>query len=274
MTQRFFRPLLLVLLLLAAGASSAAAQCEGLIFRTTQGDQEESFRSSEPIRLLANRPGSSIRAYWDLGGSSIATLSAQYGYPSSFGWQGDDPRQIEQHVKMSPQKSNNIERAVLRFDTVRPGRATIGFYLTGSKNASAWQRIPKQCHTLILTFDIVAPGGSVGAGGAPSYGGQGQQGGQVWVAGTFQTHFGEIVLQQQGQRVWGTYNQQRGRVEGKIEGNVFRGYWSQSPSYQPPSEAGDFVFTFTQDGRAFTGSWRYGYQGPWVDQPWNGQRTR
>lgn len=281
MSRRLTRPLALVLLLAILGATGAAAQCEKLIFRTTQGNQEQSFRAFEPIRLLANQPGSSIRAYWDLGGSSIATLSAQYGYPSSFGWQGDDPRKIEKHVRISPQKSNNIERAVLRFDTGRPGTTTIGFYLTGSKNAGAWKRIPQQCRTAILSFEIVPRGGGHGTGSGPSYGGGpghgqqgGQQGSQVRVAGTFQTHFGEIVLYQEGQRVWGNYSHQNGRVEGTLEGNVFRGNWSQSPSYQPPNDAGDFVFTFTRDGRAFTGSWRYGYRGPWVDQPWNGQRIR
>jgi hypothetical protein len=50
------------------------------------------------------------------------------------------------------------------------------------------------------------------------------------------------------------------------------GTWSQSPSYAPPADAGDFEFTLAADGQSFTGRYRYGSDGTWFTT-WNGTRS-
>jgi hypothetical protein len=56
----------------------------------------------------------------------------------------------------------------------------------------------------------------------------------------------------------GTYNYQDGKVTGTVTGNTATGTWSESPSFKPPLDAGDFTFTLSSDCKSFTGQWRYG----------------
>ena len=65
-----------------------------------------------------------------------------------------------------------------------------------------------------------------------------------------------MMLTQSGSTVSGTYDYRGGRITGAVTGNRLTGTWSQSPSYQPPSDAGDVEFTLSGDGRSFTGRWR------------------
>jgi hypothetical protein len=87
-------------------------------------------------------------------------------------------------------------------------------------------------------------------------------------ADRWHTNFGEMVLEFSGDRVSGEYEHDGGRIEGILSGRVITGTWSESPSYAPPNDAGQFEFTLSEDGRSFTGRWRYDSEGAWYD--WSG----
>jgi hypothetical protein len=94
----------------------------------------------------------------------------------------------------------------------------------------------------------------------------------VSFAGTWKSSFGTMTITQDGSRILGDYSHDRGKIEGTIEGSVVKGKWSESPSYKPPRDAGDFEFTLSADGTSFSGKWRYGFgTGPWKGD-WKGTR--
>ena len=77
---------------------------------------------------------------------------------------------------------------------------------------------------------------------------------------------------QSGNQVTATYTYDDGRITGTVSGNTLTGTWSESPSYQPPDDAGDIVLTMAADGNSFTGNWRYGTStGTW-DGTWTATR--
>jgi ribosomal protein L13 len=81
-----------------------------------------------------------------------------------------------------------------------------------------------------------------------------------------------MTLAQNGDKVTGTYIHDDGKVVGTVSGNTLTGTWSESPSYNPPDDAGDFVLTLSADGKTITGNWRYGSNtGTW-DGTWEGTR--
>ncbi len=76
--------------------------------------------------------------------------------------------------------------------------------------------------------------------------------------GTWDTDFGDLHLTQTGNVLTGSYNWKDGRIVGTVSGNSATGTWSQSPSFQPPDDAGDFTFTLSSGCQSFSGQWRYG----------------
>lgn len=86
--------------------------------------------------------------------------------------------------------------------------------------------------------------------------------------GEWDSNWGKMVLTQSGSNVTGTYTHDKGKISGTILGNVLAGTWSESPSYAPPNDAGDIEFTMSEDGKSFTGKWRYGSEGSWGN--WEG----
>jgi len=77
---------------------------------------------------------------------------------------------------------------------------------------------------------------------------------------------------QNGNQVTGTYPHDSGKIKGTVSGNVLTGTWSESPSYSPPNDAGDIVVTLADDGKSFSGNWRYGTAtGKW-DGNWEATR--
>gem|GEM_PF-2383022 len=90
-------------------------------------------------------------------------------------------------------------------------------------------------------------------------------------AGTWDTDYGVMVLTQTTSAVSGTYTWNDGKLAGSTTGGVLSGRWSESPSYQPPSDAGDIEFRMSADGNSFTGTWGYGY-GAGKPYVWNGKR--
>ena len=89
----------------------------------------------------------------------------------------------------------------------------------------------------------------------------------LW-ASKWDTNYGEMELRFSGDRVTGEYESDDGRIEGVVSGRLMTGTWSEKPSYAPPKDAGQFEFTLSEDGRSFTGRWRYGSEGEW--RSWSG----
>jgi len=87
--------------------------------------------------------------------------------------------------------------------------------------------------------------------------------------GTWNTNWNTMVLVQTGGQVTGTYEYEGGRIVGVVSGNTLRGTWLEAPSYSPPDDGGDFVFTISSDCSSFTENWRYGSTGDWEKDEWN-----
>ena len=69
-----------------------------------------------------------------------------------------------------------------------------------------------------------------------------------------------LILNQQGDEVTGTYEPNRGKIEGRLDGRILKGRWEQ------PGAAGTFLFTLSEDGQTFTGRFDSG-------EYWNGRRA-
>jgi hypothetical protein len=94
-------------------------------------------------------------------------------------------------------------------------------------------------------------------------------------SGTWDTDYGNMVLTVSGNKVTGTYDKQEGRIDGTVTDNKLTGTWTRAPTRAPPDDAGDFVFTLSDDGNSFKGLWRYGYSndpGKDYDGFWYGTR--
>jgi len=82
-------------------------------------------------------------------------------------------------------------------------------------------------------------------------------------AGEWQTYWrtgsAVLTLEQEGDRVTGTYAPDDGRIEGTVEGRVLRGTWEQ------PGSSGEVVFALSEDGQVLTGRFGNG-------EYWNGFR--
>lgn len=81
--------------------------------------------------------------------------------------------------------------------------------------------------------------------------------------GDWSTNWGDMTLTQTGSKVTGTYTHDQGKISGTVSGNTLTGTWSEDPSYSPPSDAGEVEFVMSEDGKSFTGKWRYGSEGSW-----------
>jgi hypothetical protein len=90
--------------------------------------------------------------------------------------------------------------------------------------------------------------------------------------GTWDTEFGPLRLTQSGNTVSGAYDWDQGVISGTVSGNVLRGTWNETPSRQPPTDAGEVALTMRDDCQSFTGQWRYGSSEAWRTG-WFGQRV-
>lgn len=243
-------------------APADAQSCENLIFRVTQGSYEQSFLGFQPMVVQANQEGH-VRVYWRSNSPDPFTLSARYGHPSAFGYQGESPTKVRQHFRLNQQQPQQEQRGKVTFQAMRPGSTTIGFQITGSNNGSVFPQIPQRCRSGVLTVQVQGAQQSQGNIGNQGYGG-GQYnpgttnpGNLPFIGGRYDSEFGNMVLNQDGQRVWGTYSHQQGQLEGTFDGQIFRGVWKQAPTYRAPNDAGDLEMRF-YNGR-FSGTWRYGH---------------
>ena len=90
--------------------------------------------------------------------------------------------------------------------------------------------------------------------------------------GSYDSDWGTMTLVQNGNKVTGTYAHDDGKITGTVSGDTLTGTWSESPSYNPPDDAGDVVLTLSGDGKSISGNWRYGSNtGQW-DGEWKATR--
>jgi hypothetical protein len=92
-------------------------------------------------------------------------------------------------------------------------------------------------------------------------------------AGEWNSNWGKMVFTQSGNVVTGTYTHDSGKLTGTISGNKLIGTWSEAGTYAPPNDAGDVELTMSEDGKSFTGKWRYGSTGNYNSSSWTGTRT-
>lgn len=77
-------------------------------------------------------------------------------------------------------------------------------------------------------------------------------------SGAWNTNWGKMFLKQIGNGLNGTYEHDKGKIQGKVSDRFFEGTWSEAPSYKPPSDAGTVKLTLSEDGKSFSGKWGYG----------------
>ncbi|MEM6671968.1 MAG: hypothetical protein AAF726_03940 [Planctomycetota bacterium] len=84
--------------------------------------------------------------------------------------------------------------------------------------------------------------------------------------GLWETNYGRMRLQVDGDRVQGAYTSDpKGRVEGEIEDGTLRFRYTETRG------AGDGRFELASDGASFEGSWRADGASDWT--PWTGERV-
>lgn len=89
------------------------------------------------------------------------------------------------------------------------------------------------------------------------------------------TQWGQHYIVIEGSTMKIIYTHDDGRAVGTVDGTTFTGWWTESPSRQPPRDAGEVEFKVirTDDQRTIDGTWRYASDGAlrkdwdlvWVD---------
>ena len=95
--------------------------------------------------------------------------------------------------------------------------------------------------------------------------------GSYW-SGNWRAQVGDyeeiLTTTQNGSQVTGGYtttdDNDIGQIVGTVSGYQWTGRWSETPSYQPPDDAGDMDLTLSFDGQSMTGRWRFGSSGGWT----------
>ena len=79
-------------------------------------------------------------------------------------------------------------------------------------------------------------------------------------AGTWDTNWGVMTCSVDGQAVKCNYTHDDGKIDAQLnpDGITMEGTWSESPSYQPPEDAGRVTFSLSADGNTISGYWWYG----------------
>ncbi len=108
---------------------------------------------------------------------------------------------------------------------------------------------------------------TVTSGGTETSGSQTTPAPEVWT-GTWQTDYGPLKMQQQGDQVTGSYDNDTATISGTVSGNKLIGIW------QDPGSSGDLEFTLSADGKSFTGKWRYAGEGAGAWRQWNGTKVK
>jgi hypothetical protein len=87
--------------------------------------------------------------------------------------------------------------------------------------------------------------------------------------------WGDMLLKKVGNEFWGAYLHDEGTVIVRMDPDgVFRGWWTEVPSRNPPNDAGEVEFRFSWNGEVLglDGRWRYGLVDEWQEN-WDLART-
>jgi hypothetical protein len=91
--------------------------------------------------------------------------------------------------------------------------------------------------------------------------------------GEWSSNWGDMEFWESDGKIYGEYTHDAGRLEGVVNGDVFIGTWSESPSYAEPNDAGDVEIKLSSDGNSFEGNWRYGSDSSTWSGGWTGTRV-
>lgn len=92
--------------------------------------------------------------------------------------------------------------------------------------------------------------------------------------GTWQGDWGKLTFRVYGNRAFGEYSHDQGRVVGTIspDGKTLEGYWLEAPGYRPPEDGGRFLYQLSDDGNSIRGQWFYGEHDKARD--WSSKRAK
>ena len=95
-------------------------------------------------------------------------------------------------------------------------------------------------------------------------------------AGRWNTNWGLMEITVVGNKVYGHYEHDQGKIEGTLsaDGRTVEGIWSEAPTYKPPKDSGKFRLTLSDDGDSFTASWGYGDSATGGSEIWKGTRIK
>jgi hypothetical protein len=79
----------------------------------------------------------------------------------------------------------------------------------------------------------------------------------VDISGVWNTNYGRVILQQDGNNIKGTFQYETGTLEGNLVGNILEAIWADEPTYECPINKGRLKFEFSPDGKSFTGLWGF-----------------
>lgn len=86
------------------------------------------------------------------------------------------------------------------------------------------------------------------------------------ISGRYHTTYQKMILTQDGDEVYGSYQSHKGVLKGVLKGNTLTGTWQEN------TQKGLFSFQFTSDFSKFTGKWGYNDAPP--SSNWNGTREK
>ncbi|MBI5547247.1 MAG: hypothetical protein HY901_25475 [Deltaproteobacteria bacterium] len=94
------------------------------------------------------------------------------------------------------------------------------------------------------------------------------------VVGFWTGDWGNLVLKQYGETVWGAYTHRDGTLVGRLEKGALVGWWSEEPGRAPDGDAGEVEIHFVRKGSVLTllGRYRHGTTGTWHEE-WNLKRV-
>ncbi len=94
------------------------------------------------------------------------------------------------------------------------------------------------------------------------------------VVGFWTGEWGNLVLRQYGDTVWGAYTHRDGTLVGKLQGGTIKGWWTETPTRKAEGDAGEAELVFVRkDGvLRLLGRYRTGTTGVWHEE-WNLART-
>ncbi len=94
------------------------------------------------------------------------------------------------------------------------------------------------------------------------------------VVGFWTGEWGNLVLRQYGETVWGAYGHRDGTLVARLQSGALVGWWTEEPTREPDSDAGELELHFVKKGGELRliGRYRQGLTGTWHEE-WNLRRV-